>query len=169
MRAKSGILPTSVQELWCGKLWQGCFYRKLSDSVGSKKVCDKSSDMLRKIYCGRWGKKQKLLGRWAVNNNSAQQQERYAEVEYVFLQHGVVLFFHVLMVQHNGTCRCQINHGVNNWLDFFYLLSNNWLNMKTPAPLCSLIWGREECNSVRQRVVYFMGGTTVNHELDKKE
>lgn len=93
MRAKSGILPTSVQELWCSKLWQGCFYRKLSDSVGSKKVCDKSSDMLCKIYCGWWGEKQKLSGRWAVNNNSAQQQERYAEVEYVFLQHGVIRFF----------------------------------------------------------------------------
>lgn len=41
MRAESGILPTSVQELWCGKLWQACFYRKLSDSVGSKKCVTK--------------------------------------------------------------------------------------------------------------------------------
>lgn len=92
MRAKSGILPTSVQELWCGKLWQGCFYRKLSDSVGSKKsVWQKFRHAVQDLLWTMGGK-QKLSGRWAVNNNSVQQQERYAEVEYVFLQHSVILF-----------------------------------------------------------------------------
>lgn len=57
-------------------------------------MCDKSSDVPCKIYCGPGregggrdggmeGGAQNLSGRWAVNNNSAQQQEKYAQEEKV--------------------------------------------------------------------------------------
>lgn len=48
---------------------------------GQKSVWQKFRRAVQDLLWTREGRTQNLSGRWAVNNNSAQQQERYAEAE----------------------------------------------------------------------------------------